>query len=278
MTTAAMRPAGLEERVDEAAYGGKAAQLAVALRAGLPVPRGVALPVGVVDAIATGDVVAVREVEQATAGLRRPLAVRSSAVGEDSAAASFAGQHLTCLNVGSPAALVEAVRLIAASVRSESALAYRRRLGIAGDPRIGVVVQELVLADRAGVLFSCNPVTGAEEIVIEASWGLGEAVVDGLVRPDRFRLSAQGAVLERAIGLKDIAARAAPGGGTWHAPVAVGLCRASCLDDSDLERLWRLAARCEEVFGGRQDLEWAFAGDGLHLLQRRAVTRAPAAG
>jgi pyruvate,water dikinase len=278
MRAAGTRPAGLEERVDEAAYGAKAAQLAEAVRAGLPVPRGVALPVGLVDAVAAGDVVAVREVEQATAGLRRPLAVRSSAVGEDSADASFAGQHLTCLNVASPAALVEAVRRIAASVRSESALAYRRRLGIAGDPRIGVVVQELVLADRAGVLFSCNPVTGAEEIVIEASWGLGEAVVAGLVNPDRFRLSARGAVLERAIGLKDVAVRAAQGGGTWNAPVAVGLCRASCLDDSDLERLCRLAARCEEVFGGKQDLEWAFAGDDLHLLQRRAVTRAPAAG
>jgi pyruvate,water dikinase len=201
-----------------------------------------------------------------------PRAARSSAVGEDSAVASFAGQHLTCLNVCSPGALVEAVRAIFASARSESALAYRRRLGVEDEPRIGVVVQELVLADRAGVLFSRNPVTGAEEIVIEASWGLGEAVVAGLVTPDRFRLNPDGAVLERAIGMKDVAVRAAPDGGTWETPVAASLSRASCLDDSDLERLWQLAARCEEVFGAGQDLEWAFAGDRLHLLQRRPVT------
>jgi pyruvate,water dikinase len=274
MTTAAMGPAGLEKRLDEAAYGGKAAQLAMALRAGLPVPEGVALAVDFVDAIATGDAVALGELEHATAELRRPLAVRSSAVGEDSAAASFAGQHLTCLNVCSPGALIEAVRAIFASARSQSALAYRRRLGVGGEPHIGVVVQELVMADRAGVLFSCNPVTGAQEIIIEAAWGLGEAVVAGLVTPDRFRLSAQGAVLERAIGIKDVAVRAAAHGGTWETPVAADLARASCLDDSHLERLWQLAARCEQVFGGGQDLEWAFAGDRLHLLQRRAVTRA----
>ena len=277
MIAAAAGPAGLDECIDEASYGGKAAQLAVAVRAGLPVPRGVALAVDAVDAIAAGDAVAVRDLDRATSGLAWPLAVRSSAVGEDSPAASFAGQHMTCLNVCLPAALLEAVRAIRASARSHSALAYRRRLAVAGEPRIGVVVQELVMADRAGVLFSCNPITGAQELVIEAAWGLGEAVVAGLVTPDRFRLSAQGAVLERAIGVKDIAVRPAPHGGTQQTPVAANLARASCLKDWHLERLWRLATRCEEVFGGGQDLEWAFAGDRLHLLQRRAVTRAPKA-
>jgi pyruvate, water dikinase len=277
MITVAMRPAALDERVDEAAYGGKAAQLAAAVRAGLPVPRGVAVGVDVVDAIAAGDTVALGELERAIAGLTWPLAVRSSAVGEDSAVASFAGQHLTCLNVCSPSALIQAVRAIFASARSGSALAYRRRLGVGGEPRIGVVVQELVMADRAGVLFSCDPVTGADEIVIEAAWGLGEAVVAGLVTPDRYRLSPEGRVLERAIGLKDVAVRATADGGTRQTPVAAGLSRVSCLDDSDLERLGQLAARCDETFGGRQDLEWAFAGDRLYLLQRRAVTRAPRA-
>ena len=80
-------------------------------------------------------------------------------------------------------------------------------------------------------------------------------------------------MLERTIGVKDLAVRADPAGGTREERVAAGLARAPCLDDADLERLLRLAAACEEVFGGRQDLEWAFAGGRLHLLQRRPVTR-----
>jgi pyruvate, water dikinase len=274
MNAAPMRPANLTEPLDEGAYGGKAAQLAMAVRAGLPVPKGIGLPVDLVDAVAAGDADAVRGLERALAGLRRPLAVRSSAVGEDSAIASFAGQHLTCLNVISSGGVVDAVQAIFASARSESALAYRRRMGVEGEPRMGAVVQELVDADRAGVLFSCNPVTGADEIVIEAAWGLGEAVVAGMVVPDRFRLSRQGAVIERAVGVKDLAVRAAPAGGTREIRVTASLSCAPCLDLSDLDRLWRLAAECEHVFGDRQDLEWAFTGARLHLLQRRAVTRA----
>jgi pyruvate, water dikinase len=275
MTVAAMRTVPLDERIDETACGGKAAQLSAAVRAGLPVPAGVAVPVEVVAAIAAGDAGAQGELQRTIAGLSFPLAVRSSAVGEDSAVASFAGQHLTCLNVGTLAALLEAVRAVFASARSESALAYRARLGIEREPRIGVVIQQLVMADRAGVLFSCNPITGADEIVIEAAWGLGEAVVAGLVTPDRYRLTPGGTPLERAIGVKDLAVRPLRGGGTVQAPVDPPLRQASCLDDADLARLCQLALRCNEIFGGRQDLEWAFSGQRLHLLQRRAVTRLP---
>jgi pyruvate,water dikinase len=269
MTVAAMRTVPLDERIDETACGGKAAQLSAAVRAGLPVPAGVAVPVEVVAAIAAGDAGAQGELQRTIAGLSFPLAVRSSAV------ASFAGQHLTCLNVCTLAALLEAVRAVFASARSESALAYRARLGIECEPRIGVVIQQLVMADRAGVLFSCNPITGADEIVIEAAWGLGEAVVAGLVTPDRHRLTPGGTPLERAIGVKDLAVRPVPGGGTVQAPVDPPLTQASCLDDADLARLCQLALRCNEIFGGRQDLEWAFSGQRLHLLQRRAVTRLP---
>jgi pyruvate,water dikinase len=134
------------------------------------------------------------------------------------------------------------------------------------------VAQELVPAERAGVLFSCNPIDGADELVIEATWGLGEAVVAGLVTPDRFRLSRDGRVLERAIGVKDVAVRPAPQGGTEEMPVPAELVRRACLEDSDLDRLRQLASRCEQAFGGKQDLEWAFADDDLYLLQRRAIT------
>jgi pyruvate,water dikinase len=273
MTTMTMKPVPLDEHIDEAVYGGKAAQLAAAARVGLPVPRGVALPVEIVDSIVAADAVTLDELKRAIAALAWPLAVRSSAVGEDAAVASFAGQHLTRLNVCSPAALLEAVLDVFASARSESALAYRSRLGVEGEPRIGVVVQELVMADRAGVLFSCNPITGAHEIIVEAAWGLGEAVVAGLVTPDRYRLTPGGRVLERTIGLKDVAVHAAPDGGTRQTAVVASLSRASCLDDADLERLWQLASRCDETFGGGQDLEWAFGGEQLYLLQRRPITK-----
>lgn len=271
-----MKPVTLAESTDESRYGGKAAQLAAAIRAGLPVPGGVALPAGFVDAVATGQPDAIRKLEEICATLDGRVAVRSSAVGEDSEAASFAGQHLTCLNVRpSLPALADAVCAIWRSAHSESALAYRQRLGLPSEPRIGVVMQELVVADCAGVLFTQNPANGADEIVIEASWGLGESVVAGLVTPDRFRISREGTVLERTSGMKDIAIRLLPEGGTQEAEVPAELVHALCLDDAQLRMLHALATRCERTFGGTQDLEWAFAGRALYLLQRRALTRGP---
>ena len=271
-----MKPVALAESLDESCYGGKAAQLAAAIRAGLPVPGGVALPVGFVEAVAAGQSDAVRTLEESCGALDGSVAVRSSAVGEDSETASFAGQHLTCLNVR-PAlsALSDAVGAIWESAHSESALAYRQRLGLPVEPRIGVVVQELVLADCAGVLFTRNPANGAEEVVIEASWGLGESVVAGLVTPDRFRLSREGAVLERIPGMKDVAIRIMPEGGTQETEVPAEHVHVLCLDDAQLRELHALATRCERTFGGTQDIEWAFAGGALYLLQRRALTRVP---
>jgi pyruvate, water dikinase len=271
-----MRPIALVESVDESAYGGKAAQLAAAIRAGLPVPGGVALSFGLVDAVSAGHPTAIRELAEVCATLDGPVAVRSSAVGEDSETASFAGQHLTCLNVRpSLPALSDAVRAIWKSAHSESALAYRQRLGLSSEPQIGVVVQELVVADCAGVLFTQNPSNGADEVVIEANWGLGESVVAGLVTPDRFRISREGAVLERTSGMKDIAIRILPEAGTQETDVSAECVHALCLDDTQLRELHTLAMRCEKTFGGTQDLEWAFAGGTLYLLQRRAQTVGP---
>jgi pyruvate,water dikinase len=269
-----MKPVALAESVDESRYGGKAAQLAAAIRAGLPVPGGMALPVGFVEAVATDQPDAIRKLEESCVTLDGPVAVRSSAVGEDSETASFAGQHLTCLNVRpSLPTLADAVRAIWRSAHSESALAYRQRLGLPSHPRVGVVVQELVVADCAGVLFTRNPSNGADEIVIEASWGLGESVVAGLVTPDRFRIRREGTVLERTSGMKDIAIRILPEGGTQEAEVPDERVHALCLNDARLRKLHALAMRCERTFGGTQDLEWAFAGRTLYLLQRRALTR-----
>ena len=109
--------------------------------------------------------------------------------------------------------------------------------------------------------------------MIEASWGLGEAVVAGLVIPDSFRVAREGAVLERRPGLKRIAVRSLPGGGTVEESVPAELQERPCLEDAELARLNSSPARCEQVYGPARDIEWAIAGGTLYLLQCRAVTR-----
>jgi pyruvate,water dikinase len=247
--------------------------LGAALRAELPVPPGVALSGAVVDAIAAADDAAIRKLLRATRGLPAPLAVRSSCVDEDGAAASFAGQHLTVLNVPSADHAADAVREIWWSANSDSAITYRKRLGVMSRPSVGVVVQSLLAPECAGVMFTRNPVTGADERMIEASWGLGEAVVAGRVIPDTFRLARTGEVLDRRAGVKKLAIRATPQGGTIDDDVAPHLVEALCLDDDRLRLLGELADRCEQVYGEGRDIEWAFADDVLYLLQCRAVTR-----
>jgi pyruvate,water dikinase len=202
-----------------------------------------------------------------------PFAVRSSAVGEDSAGASFAGQHITVLNVPSVDAVEAAVREVWWSANSDSAITYRKRLGVFERPSVGVVVQSLLEPRTAGVMFTRNPITGAEERMIEASWGLGEAVVSGRVIPDSFRIAPDGEVLDRRPGVKEFAIRGVPGGGTVDEKVAADLVESLCLDDGQLRALSALAADCERVYGPERDIEWAFADDRLYLLQCRAVTR-----
>lgn len=263
----------LEEATDPAEFGGKAAQLAVALAHGLPVPPGVGLAWPLVEAVGAGDDAALRAVADGCAALDGPLVVRSSAVGEDSADASFAGQHLSLLGVPGPGAVAEAVVTVGRSAGSEPALAYRDRLGLPPDPRVGVVVQRLVDPDVAGVLFDVNPLTGADEVVIEASWGLGETVVSGTVTPDLFRLGPAGQLLEYRRGTKDVEVRPSAAGGTVRLEVDEERSRARSLTGGQLVELHALALRCRAVFGGTQDLEWAFAGESLWLLQRRPLTR-----
>ncbi len=263
----------LREAVDVASFGGKAVQLGEALRAGLPVPDGFALAAAWVDRLVQGDRPALEELRLVVSTLSRPVAVRSSAVGEDSAGASFAGQHATLLHVEPElGAIVEAVRAVWASGRTDSALAYRARLGIAGAPQVGIVVQRMVEPSAAGVLFSRDPMSGEDVRVIEAAWGLGEAVVAGLVTPDRFRVARDGTVLERTPGYKDLLIRRSAGGGTEHVELDEARAQTLCLDDGQLTALNRLAERCEQVYGGDQDLEWAFDGADLFLLQRRPIT------
>ena len=262
----------LEAARDDAVFGSKAVGLGEAARAGLPLPPGVALSGAVVEAVAGGDEPALAEIAELVRPLGGPLAVRSSAVDEDGADASFAGQHLTVLNVPSVDEVGAALREVWWSANSDSAITYRQRVGMFSRPSVAVVVQALLDPDSAGVMFTRNPVTGADERVIEASWGLGEAVVSGRVIPDHYRVDRDGRVLDRIPGRKDVVIRTQPGGGTVEEPVPPPRDEQLCLDDDQLAALHRLAGRCEEVYGPERDIEWAFDGGQLYLLQCRAIT------
>ena len=262
----------LAEASDTSVFGSKAVGLGDAIRDGLPVPPGVALSGPIVEAVASEDEQAIAQVAEAIRDLRAPLAVRSSAVDEDGKDASFAGQHLTLLNVPSVEEVPSAVRDIWWSANSDSAITYRQRAGLFTRPSVGVVVQTLLNPDAAGVMFTQNPVTGADERLIEAAWGLGEAVVAGLVIPDNFRLGRSGEVLERKAGRKKIAIRSVPSGGTVEEKLPPERASQLCLDDAQLAELAQLATRCEEVYGRGRDIEWAFADGKLYLLQCRAIT------
>ena len=204
-----------------------------------------------------------------------PVAVRSSATAEDLPGASFAGQQDTYLNVVGAEAVLDAVQRCWASLWTDRAVSYRARNAI--DPRgvrLAVVVQRMVDASVAGVLFTANPVTGKRhQAVIDASSGLGEAVVSGAVNPDHFVAdAATGEIVERRLGDKRVAIVAGVGGGTERVELAAEAHEAS-LSDAQILALAELGGRVEEHYGDPQDTEWAIDGDGgVWLLQARPIT------
>jgi pyruvate,water dikinase len=207
------------------------------------------------------------------------VAVRSSATAEDLPEASFAGQQETYLNVRGEAALLAAVKRCWASLWTARALAYRARRGI--DPAavsLAVVVQRLVPADAAGILFTVDPVSGdPERVVINAAWGLGEAIVSGQVTPDTVVADKRtGRVLEASVGDKAVMTALAPDG---TAEVAVDAPRReqAALSAEQAAALARLGREIEAHFGGPQDVEWAVAGGQAYVLQARPVTALPGA-
>lgn len=264
--------APLKEAIDEQTYGGKAAALARALRSDLPVPPGFAISWYGAEKIASGHDTATADALRSFRELGGAVSVRSSAVGEDGTDASFAGQHLTVLNVADEDHFLEAVRAVKASADAQSALDYRKQLDVDGEARIAIVVQKMIDSDVAGVLFTRNPVTAETERLIEAAWGLGEAVVSGAVTPDQYRLDVNGNILERRPGHKDVEIRFGVRG-TEEREVAAERVRALSLHDQALLQLHALASKCETAFHSELDLEWAFEGDQLYLLQARPITR-----
>ncbi|MGP3776389.1 rifamycin-inactivating phosphotransferase [Streptomyces sp. SDT5-1] len=205
--------------------------------------------------------------------LRTPCAVRSSATAEDLPTASFAGQQDTYLNVVGPEAVLRHITRCWASLFSERAVAYRQRAGI--DHRavdMAVVVQRMVAPDAAGVLFTADPVTGHRgTATVDAGFGLGEALVSGLVNPDVYRVR-DGAIVERTVAVKERALRAVPGGGTREVDVEPGRRELPALTDAQVLRLVELGRRIEARFGRPQDIEWCLADGDFQVVQSRPIT------
>lgn len=285
--------------------GGKAANLGELVRAGFPVPDGFVLTTGAYTAMlqdtglgvtlagllaagATGTTI-----RQAFAAavmpetLRRPLcqayrglgggpvAVRSSATAEDLPGATFAGQQDTFLNIRGEEELITAVADCWASLWTDRAIAYREQRNIGPDTvAMAVVVQALVDAEVAGVMFSADPVTGRRDcIVVDASPGLGEAVVAGLVTPERYLLTRRGRLTQWTPGGHERLIRPAPGGGTLELP-GTPSSRPS-LTRRHRTALARISRRAAAHFEVPQDLEWAVAGGRVFLLQARPMTALP---
>jgi len=233
-----------------------------------------AMPDDVASAIAAG----YRRLSQN--GSTCPVAVRSSATAEDSEDASFAGLQDTYLWVQDEAQLLDKVRSCWASLYNAESISYRRRLGLPEDQlSIAVVIQQMVDAECAGVMFTRSPTTGDRSvIVIEGSWGLGSCIVNGEVTPDRFVVNkVTGEINVRDISDKEnehLPDRAS--GGVRELQVDDARRHAPCLSDDQIGELWKVARKIEKHYGRPQDIEWAVPRDAgstpVYLLQSRPET------
>jgi pyruvate,water dikinase len=202
-----------------------------------------------------------------------PVAVRSSAASEDGDAASFAGQQETYLNVRGADQVLARVRDCWASFFTERALFYRARKGSLSDLGMAVVVQTLISADVAGVMFTIDPVHGRKDrILVEAVLGLGEAVVSGEVTPDHYLLKRDGRVARETVAVQPFMIRGLPGGGTEEQRLEPEVGGRRKLDDATLARLAEIGCRLQQDLGTPQDVEWAISDGELYVLQARPVT------
>ncbi|QWF80973.1 rifamycin-inactivating phosphotransferase [Amycolatopsis sp. CA-230715] len=206
-------------------------------------------------------------------GAEAAYAVRSSATAEDLPSASFAGQQDTYLNVVGRKEILGHVRRCWASLCTERAVTYRLRNGFDHHKvHMAVVVQRMVDSEVAGILFTADPVTSNRRITtVEASFGLGEALVSGLVNADVYQVR-DGEIVDRTISAKNLAIRAVPEGGTREREIEPELRERQALTDAQVVRLAELGRRIEAHFGRPQDIEWCLTGDGFQIVQSRPIT------
>ena len=298
---------------DVAQVGGKAANLGILTRANLPVPEGFVILTGAYSHILIANKIQATieervehrdgqrpdSLEQASQAIRAlieqapmpdelasaiskaymeigggAVAVRSSATAEDLPGASFAGQQESYLNIEGADQVLMAVKRCWSSLWTVRAMAYQAQQGIkAGSVSMAVVVQQMIPADVAGILFTVNAVTGArDEMIIESSWGLGEAIVGGRVNPDTIVVDkATGAIRKVQVGEKAVMTVPVVGG---TKDVEVDSQKRACavLSSEQIEEIVRTGCQIELLFGSPQDIEWAFAGEKLYITQARPIT------
>lgn len=264
---------------DVALVGGKAANLSRLARLHHRVPDAFSLPVTVMDEVhpldlrdeitaAISDLMACHSLPDFIA------AVRSSAVDEDGATASFAGQHETYLNVVGADEILQSIIRCWESACSERALEYRRQQGLSVEhAQIAVLVQQLIASDVSAVVFSANPVTGnRDEVLINASWGLGESIVGGTVTPDTFAVrKSDMQITQRMIADKELMTVSAPKG-THEVEVPRFLRNEASLGDEQVIEMAKLAKTLETTLEHPVDIECAYANGQLYLLQCRPIT------
>ncbi len=286
-----------ERAGDVARAGGKGSSLARMARLGLPVPPGFVVLAealsAALDAAGARDglraaladparaqaivgALPLPDIAKAYAALGSgdpAVAVRSSAVAEDSGEASFAGQQETYLHVRGASAVAERVRDCWASFFSERALFYRSQKGSLYDLEMAVVVQHMVEPEVAGILFTVDPVQRRRDrMVVEAVFGLGETAVSGSVTPDNYVIARDGLLKRSRIAQQPHALVGLPGGGTEERVLTAEEGSRATLQEGDLRRLAELGCLLEEHQGTPQDIEWAIAGGELYVLQSRPVT------
>lgn len=296
-------------RVDVA--GGKGASLGRLREAGLPVPPGFVVPAsamsaslarqGVLEEVAAlavsfdggedssriatalGDIVSAVPLweeladEVTTAyqdlGDEVHVAVRSSACAEDGEAASFAGQQETYLNVVGIDEVLRRVVDCWASFFSERALFYRRRKGSLADLGMAVAVQRQIASDKSGVIFTTDPIRRrSDQMVMEAVFGLGEAVVSGMVTPDNYVVRRDGRLKRAQIGRQDRMVARGEDGGTVIVDLDDDSASTQVLEPGEIARVAAMGLQVEDVFGSPQDVEWAFESGQLYVLQSRPIT------
>jgi phosphoenolpyruvate synthase/pyruvate phosphate dikinase len=257
--------------------GNKCATLARLKGSGYRVPDGFCIPSAT---LADGAGVYETPVTEALRQLKSPWVARSSSSAEDSSGLAFPGLFTTVLDLGDTHSLFMAIRKIGISTRSPVVRSYAEYHGVDPDTvSMAILVQSLVPATAAGVAFSRDPVSNAPNVVIEANYGLGETVVDGSITPDSFTVDGEGAVIDRRLGSK------------YQKVVTTTLdARVRRVDTSELERssftledesviaVAEVTLRLEADLGYPVDVEWAFVGDQLHVLQARPITTADGGG